>query len=91
MVLKINEELQLVRHRDMTKAFWVSVLINFLLGAGLIYFSQLPEKILYITKTKTISEASPQDVVLTDSGITAELTSSGGLCSIKDRKQSRKI
>ncbi len=89
MVLKINEELQLVKYRDMTKAFWVSVFINFLLGAGLIYFSQLPEKILYITKTKTITEASPQDVVLTDSGITAELTNNGAVLAAMACAQSK--
>lgn len=89
MILKINEDLQLVRHRDMTKAFWTSVLINFLLGAALIYYTQLPEKILYITKTKVVTEVSEQDVKLTDSGITAELTNSGAVLAAMACAQSK--
>lgn len=89
MVLKINDDLQLVRYRDMTKGFWVSVLINILLGSGLIYYSQLPEKILYITHTKTVEAVAEQDVKLTDSGITAELTKNGAVLAAMACAQSK--
>jgi hypothetical protein len=89
MLLKINEELQLVRHRDMSKAFWVSVFINFILGLGLIYFSQLPEKIKYIIHTKVVNTESVADVVLSDSGITAELTKSGAVLAAMACAQSK--
>ncbi len=89
MILKVNEELQLVKYRDMTKAFWISVFINIVFGCGLIYYTQLPEKILYITKTKTITEVSEQDVILTDSGITAELTKNGAVLAAMACAQSK--
>lgn len=89
MILKINDDLQLVRYRDMTKGFWVSVLINILLGSGLIYYSQLPEKILYTTHTKTVEAVAEQDVKLTDSGITAELTKNGAVLAAMACAQSK--
>jgi cystathionine beta-lyase/cystathionine gamma-synthase len=88
MYYKQNQDLSFSKATNFKKLFYVSLTINVIFVALLLMAFTREDSI--ITKTKIIKEVvTEKDVVLTDSGITAELTKQGVILAAVACLQSR--
>ena len=88
MYYKQNQDLSFSKAPNFKKLFYVSLTINVIFVALLLMAFTREDSI--ITKTKIIKEVvTEKDVVLTDSGITAELTKQGVILAAVACLQSR--
>lgn len=88
MYYKQNQDLSFTKATNFKKLFYVSLTINVIFVALLLMAFTKEDSI--ITKTKIIKEVvTEKDVVLTDSGITAELTKQGVILAAVACLQSR--
>lgn len=74
--LVINDDMTTCYKYDWKRVMLASVLLNVGMGLGLMYVSNLPEKIRHVYHSVIVNEES-NDMALTDSGLTAELVASG--------------
>lgn len=83
-ILTTSMRRRIVINDDMTTSFWydwkkpmiVSICLNILFGITLIYMANIPERIKHVYHS-VIVEKESEDMMLTDSGLTAELVASG--------------
>jgi uncharacterized FlgJ-related protein len=88
MYYKQNQDLSFSKATNFKKLFYVSLTIN-VIFVSLLLMAFTKEKPV-VTKTKIIKEVvTEKDVVLTDSGITAELTKQGVILAAVACLQSR--
>ena len=88
MYYKQNQDLSFSKAPNFKKLFYVSLTINVIFVLLLLMAANREESI--ITQTKIIKEVvTEKDVVLTDSGITAELTKQGVILAAVACLQSR--
>ena len=88
MYYKQNQDLSFSKATNFKKLFYVSLTINVIFVALLLMAFTKEDSI--ITKTKIIKEVvTEKDVILTDSGITAELTKQGVILAAVACLQSR--
>lgn len=77
MYYKQNQDLSLTKATNYQRYFHISLTINVIFAVLLLVSFMFPESEI-VTKTKIVKEIiTEKDVVLTDSGITAELTKQG--------------
>lgn len=89
MYYKQNQDLSFTKTIDYRRYFYVALTINVIFAAMLLLSFMFPEQTI-ITKTKVVKEVvTEKDVVLTDSGITAELTHQGVILAAVACLQSR--
>lgn len=88
MYYKQNQDLSFSKATNFKKLFYVSLTINVIFVLLLLMAANREESI--ITQTKIVKEiVTEKDVVLTDSGITAELTKQGVILAAVACLQSR--
>jgi uncharacterized FlgJ-related protein len=88
MYYKQNQDLSFSKATNFKKLFYVSLTINVIFVSLLLMAFTREEPV--VTKTKIIKEVvTEKDVVLTDSGITAELTKQGVILAAVACLQSR--
>jgi hypothetical protein len=83
-IIKTSMRKRIVINDDMTTSFWydwkkpmiASLCLNIGLGLSVVYMANIPEKIKHVYHSVIVSEESG-DMMLTDSGLTAELVASG--------------
>lgn len=83
-IMKISMRKRIVINDDMTTSFWydwkkpmiASLCLNVVLGLSVVYMANIPEKIKHVYHSVIVEEESG-DMMLTDSGLTAELVASG--------------
>jgi hypothetical protein len=89
MYYKQNQDLSLSKAPNYQKYFHISLTINVIFAVLLLVSFMIPEPKV-ITKTKVIKEVvTEKDVILNDSGITAELTKQGVILAAVACLQSR--
>lgn len=89
MYYKQNQDLSLSKATNYQKYFHISLTINVIFAVLLLVSFMFPESEV-ITKTKVIKEViTEKDVILNDSGITAELTKQGVILAAVACLQSR--
>ena len=89
MYYKQNQDLSLSKAPNYQKYFHISLTINVIFAVLLLVSFMFPESEV-ITKTKVIKEViTEKDVILNDSGITAELTKQGVILAAVACLQSR--
>ena len=88
MYYKQNQDLSLSKVPNFRNLLRVSLTINVIFAILLFMAFTTPEKLIY--KTKVVKEiVTEKDIVLTDSGITAELTNQGVILAAVACLQSR--
>lgn len=83
-IIKTSMRKRIVINDDMTTSFWydwkkpmiASICLNIGLGLCVVYMANIPEKIKHVYHSVIVNEESG-DMMLTDSGLTAELVASG--------------
>lgn len=83
-IIKTSMRKRIVINDDMTTSFWydwkkpmiASLCLNVVLGFGVVYMANIPEKIKHVYHSVIVEEES-KDMMLTDSGLTAELVANG--------------
>lgn len=83
-ILTTSMRRRIVINDDMTTSFWydwkkpmiVSICLNIFFGITLIYMANIPQRIKHVYHS-VIVEKESEDMMLTDSGLTAELVASG--------------
>lgn len=89
MYYKQNQDLSFSKAPNYQRYFHISLTINVIFALLLLVSFMFPESEI-VTKTKVIKEViTEKDVVLTDSGITAELTKQGVILAAVACLQSR--
>ena len=89
MYYKQNQDLSFTKATNYQKYFHISLTINVIFAVLLLVSFMFPESEV-ITKTKVIKEViTEKDVILNDSGITAELTKQGVILAAVACLQSR--
>lgn len=73
MLIKITENLELIKQPNYTRLFKVSLGLNLILIGLTIFGFIKPIKIMYKTKEKIVEVMVPEDIKLTDSAILSEL------------------
>lgn len=83
-IIKTSMRKRIVINDDMTTSFWydwkkpmiASLCLNLVLGLGVVYMANIPERIKHVYHSVIVEEES-KDIMLTDSGLTAELVANG--------------
>lgn len=89
MYYKQNQDLSFTKATNYQKYFHISLTINVIFAVLLLVSFMFPESEI-VTKTKVIKEViTEKDVILNDSGITAELTKQGVILAAVACLQSR--